>query len=381
MTVRVYRSTDFGAPQLSGEVGKLIAVLDACLVNGYGTNTITSLTQTGGLATATTNVPHQFTGNPAVLISGAGAPEYNGNVIATPTGESTFTFPVDSGAPGSAGGTPNVRRPGSGWTKPYPDGTYVAAYKQPTGSNGFHMRVDDNTSTTEARIVGYEAMTGVSAGTQAFPTTGQLAGGIYVVKSNSSNSITRPWVLVCNGPMMYLFVNWESSGTWQQTNGTMFGDAVSYKAGGSDPYATVIVGNTSSSYSANCIQLLSGTVNAPTSGHWVARPHTGIGGATAIGKLTDYPKSMGASSAGTSGITYPSPIDGGLYVAPFWIAEPAPTSAVRGEFPGLWCPLHYRPLAHGDIWKPATGPLAGKTFEAFNLYSNSQFFVETSDTW
>lgn len=36
MTVRIYRSTDSGAPTLSGEAGKLINVLDACLVNGYG---------------------------------------------------------------------------------------------------------------------------------------------------------------------------------------------------------------------------------------------------------------------------------------------------------------------------------------------------------
>jgi hypothetical protein len=36
MTVRVYSHTDAGAPLLSGTVGSLIGVLDACLVNGYG---------------------------------------------------------------------------------------------------------------------------------------------------------------------------------------------------------------------------------------------------------------------------------------------------------------------------------------------------------
>ena len=36
MTVRVYRSDDASAPTLNGTVGSLIAVLDACLVNGYG---------------------------------------------------------------------------------------------------------------------------------------------------------------------------------------------------------------------------------------------------------------------------------------------------------------------------------------------------------
>lgn len=36
MAVKVYRSTDTSAPALSGQAGKLIDVLDACLVNGYG---------------------------------------------------------------------------------------------------------------------------------------------------------------------------------------------------------------------------------------------------------------------------------------------------------------------------------------------------------
>ena len=36
MTVRVYYSTDAGAPTLSGTAGAMITVLDACLVNGYG---------------------------------------------------------------------------------------------------------------------------------------------------------------------------------------------------------------------------------------------------------------------------------------------------------------------------------------------------------
>lgn len=36
MPVTIYESTDASAPVLSGTVGSLVAVLDACLVNGYG---------------------------------------------------------------------------------------------------------------------------------------------------------------------------------------------------------------------------------------------------------------------------------------------------------------------------------------------------------
>lgn len=39
MAVKVYQSTDAGAPVLSGVVGTLISLLDACLINGYGAQT------------------------------------------------------------------------------------------------------------------------------------------------------------------------------------------------------------------------------------------------------------------------------------------------------------------------------------------------------
>jgi hypothetical protein len=39
MTVRTYTSEDASAPVLTGAVGSLIALLDACLVNGYGSET------------------------------------------------------------------------------------------------------------------------------------------------------------------------------------------------------------------------------------------------------------------------------------------------------------------------------------------------------
>jgi hypothetical protein len=36
MTVRLYSSLDVGAPVLNEASNTLVAVLDACLVNGYG---------------------------------------------------------------------------------------------------------------------------------------------------------------------------------------------------------------------------------------------------------------------------------------------------------------------------------------------------------
>lgn len=45
MTVRIYRSDDASAPVLNGTAGSLITVLDACLVNGYGSKTAAGWTK------------------------------------------------------------------------------------------------------------------------------------------------------------------------------------------------------------------------------------------------------------------------------------------------------------------------------------------------
>ncbi|MBB2915848.1 hypothetical protein [Cupriavidus alkaliphilus] len=45
MTVRLYRSTDASAPTLTGQVGSLVALLDAVLVNGYGSQTAAGWTK------------------------------------------------------------------------------------------------------------------------------------------------------------------------------------------------------------------------------------------------------------------------------------------------------------------------------------------------
>jgi len=45
MAIVVYKSTDASAPTLSGQVGRLIAVLDACLVTGYGSKAAVGFTK------------------------------------------------------------------------------------------------------------------------------------------------------------------------------------------------------------------------------------------------------------------------------------------------------------------------------------------------
>ena len=75
----IYRSADANAPVLNGLAGSLITVLDAILVNGYGT------------------------------------------------------------------------QPSASWTKSFSSGSYYAAYKQGSGSNGCYMWVQDTGSVASGK--------------------------------------------------------------------------------------------------------------------------------------------------------------------------------------------------------------------------------------
>jgi hypothetical protein len=81
---------------------------DVLLLNfTLGTNrSIATLTQVGGLATASFSAPHNLSNLSWVNISGASGSEYNGDFQISVTSPTDFTYSVVSGAPGLAGGSP-----------------------------------------------------------------------------------------------------------------------------------------------------------------------------------------------------------------------------------------------------------------------------------
>lgn len=66
---------------------------------------VSSLVQSGGVATATTASNHNLATGISVTISGANESDYNGTFTITVTGLDTFTYTIDVGAPGTATGT------------------------------------------------------------------------------------------------------------------------------------------------------------------------------------------------------------------------------------------------------------------------------------
>jgi hypothetical protein len=336
MTARLYKSTDASAPSLSGTVGSLVALLDAVLVNGYGSQSA------------------------------------------------------------------------AGWTKPY-TATNKAVFRNSSSTGtGFYLDVDDSAPATakEARVRGYETMSAVATGTGPFPTVAQMTSGLFLRKSTTADSTARPWYILADETVFYLFVESGDYTAPTRTTAFAFGDFYSFKA--SDAYRCMIIGrsseNTSTANSENFplfnTLYFSIATSQTLTGHYLARTYTGAGGSVAFGVHSDSfasgagsdhsgaPQGMGAainasSVQATLGLAYPNPADNGLYMAPAYLHH---NQGLRGYLKGLWVPSHDLPLGHGDTFS-GTGAMSAKSFLCMHMLfvpSGSvpaQCFLETSNTW
>ncbi|UCF50245.1 MAG: baseplate J/gp47 family protein [Thermoplasmatales archaeon] len=91
--------------QLTDSDGQIYEV-QATVTLATNSITVTSITQSAGIATVTTPSDHEYAANIDVTISGANETEYNGTftILSTPTSD-TFTYAVDAGASSPATGT------------------------------------------------------------------------------------------------------------------------------------------------------------------------------------------------------------------------------------------------------------------------------------
>lgn len=355
-TVYTYSSTDTSAPSLTGVAGSLVTVLDACLVNGYGSKS------------------------------------------------------------------------GAGWTKAY-SGTSKAAYRN--AGTGFYLNVDDSASGTggakEAFMTGFKTMSALATGTGQFPTSTQLAlgsapsGAVVLRKSNTADSTVRPWVLVADNTVFYLFIDTGDYTSPSVKYWFIFGDIKSYSS--SDTNNCIIIGrnavNTATG-AAEWASLLNGSPSTTSTspltynlgGHFMAGNYNGVGSGVTCGKHVDtilnnssafscdatgsttaaagnrnfIGGNYNGSVAYPSGFPYPHPIDGGLYMTRIYVHN---QGVIRGYLKGIYAPLPYCPLNDGDVIN-GTGSLASKSFLNQNTmggwyissaWSYASVLIETTSTW
>lgn len=372
-TVCVFRSTDYGAPTSVNTAGSMITLLDACLINGYGAQTVT-ITRSGSTATITFPVAHGFAlGNPCIkpqiLISGANEVEYNGQFEATPVTATTVSIQVTGTPATPATGTITAKVAPAKWSKLF-SGSNKVVYKQGSGSNLFCLYLDDSVAGS-CKFKGCESATDVNTLISLFPTESQISGGMYWWKSDSSTA--RFWTLIASEKFLIWLADYNTSALsnsyWMPC---LFGDIIPTDP--TDPYATISVGTQYSSSPGpdwTSITSFSGT----TQYTYIARRYGGIGSSRNVSRVS--PNSGLITSLGYGGYAFPNPIDGKLHYSPVYIGDPL---GIRGKIPGIWNPLHSRPLVHGDLFQ-GSGVDASRTFLVWNIYSSGQIFIEVSNTW
>ena len=335
--VKHFRETQTGAPVLSGTAGALLAVLDACLMDGFNPNTIDSLTEAAGVATATVTAGHGYAEGDILLIAGADQVEYNGEVKISNVTSTTFDFAVSGSPTTPATGTITSKvAPVGGWTRPF-TGTNKAVYRNSTagGLLGVYYRIDDSEG-RDARIIGYESMTDVDTGLGPMPTEVQVSGGGYWRNSDSADTTARIWTLVADEGLLYWLPDRNNSGT-----SALFcmGQQHSWKLG--DQYDGMLVAHDSVG------DTLATPLQATSGGYedgWVQRDHSQMGGAVAI---ECHSSSLAGSWTGYAGPDYPGVVDGGLYHAAASFSQVG--GVPRGNILGLHHAIQHQPLEHGDI--------------------------------
>jgi hypothetical protein len=430
----IYRSTDANAPVIIGNQGSLIAVLDAILVNGYGSTfasgsvTNDTVIPVDGDTVTIGGITYTFrtsvAGQPvnAVLI-GASAAAANTNLMAAVNGTGTVgstystgtvahpsvnaisvsatRFDVFARKGGAAGnsltlartsaGTPHFSVSGAtltggggtdtvasaGWTKPFSGISGLQAmYRQ--ASSGMYLQVDDTGAgvgvTREARAWGWETASAYGTGTGLFPIAGQTAGGAPIRKSLAQDMALKPWVAFADGRTFYLFIQTgDVSATYA---GFMFGDIYSYLSG--DAYKCAIIGGgseTGSTLTAHSFGLMMIAQLSNEGGHYISRNFSGIGGSSPFMKIGDASlmANPSASASGVSGaLVFPNQSDGGLDVAQMRVVD--------GTTPGnvsLTGGINLRGRLRGlyMVAHPNTSFADGDTFNGIGEFAGRSFVI------
>ncbi len=361
MTVRIYKSTDASAPVLTGQVGKLTDLLDAVLVNGYGSQTAAGWT----IAYTSTN-RRQY----AMAASGTDCQLF-----------------VDDNGPG-AGAAKEARFCG------FKTGSAIGAGtgQFPTGAQsaiGIGLLVCRKSTTADATarvwtIIadGHTIYIFIETGDYTAPLMALpvMFGDFFSVSSTDTSNC------MVIGRTTENTANAGTVGNYDPTSVTYI-----------EPFAGLSRANTS---------LLSNVL----SGHFCASQFTNTGSSLAAGKHTNYTRmgisellgrlQLGYHGYWTNGTTltgatwtgafnYPNPADAGMYLEPIWIHH---GGGIRGYLKGLWAPMHHLPLGHGATFS-GSGNMAGKSFLSQSLlgltnmtgaaitHGPAEVHIEYSDTW
>ncbi len=368
---KVFTNNDFGAQTaIANSPGALISVMQACLVDGYGDQTPTSIVRAGATATMVLPNPHGFTRTGVLNVSGCDQADYNGEFRVTVVDALTVTFTVANSPTSPATGTIVCRQDGAGWTMPF-TGTDKAAFKQGASSNGLYLDIDD-TSSSMSKVRGYETMSGVGVGVAPFPTPAQELS-LYWLKG----AATSDWVIVADE---HFVIVWTPEGNTQYYTSGMwfFGD---YRTTfGINNYGTLLLASISTSTPVGGLAQLDANSSTSTNHRYIARDHTQIGASRQVSLVGNSSMTQGDSFCSAGGSDYPDPLSGNVYMQELAIMATGGSNNLLGHVDGTYSMLHDTPLGNSAInYFGGSGDFLNDEFAYFPAYSNAAVVVRISD--
>lgn len=356
-------------------MGKLDAILYACLVTGYNSKNISSITVSNNVATVTTSTTHGYAVYDIIAISGANESVFNNEfTIASVPTTTTFTFSVTTGL-SSASGSMTCKIAPLGWTREF-TGTNKSVYRaSDVTSNRMYLRADDS-ATYYTQVNMYESMSSVDAGSGKGVDT-------WWCKSNLNTSATCGWCLVGDSKRFYLMTNFYPSSYPNSWSIYVFGDIIPFRS--NDPWCCILGGhNVNTAYSSTAdsntfMQNCSGS----SGGMFFARNYTYLGGNAAFYLYAAQRWSIHGMTNSPQTIPYPSPVDNAVHLLPVYVSDNGLTAgAWRGILPGFYVPIE----AVNGVFaiKDRSVVYNGRTYMAFRSSAGSScgnYWIDITGPW
>lgn len=410
-----------GAPQVTNAWGVLVSMLDACLINGFNTQTATSVTRSGSTVTMTfSGGGHGFVQHQVILVAGAVESDYNGEHRVTAVTGTTVTFTITGTPTSPATGLITAKTAPLGFEKPF-SGTDKAVYRSANlSSTRMYLRVDnslaagwDSTYAKFAKVTMSDAMSDVDTftGSQApydssAPTKNHVLsgsgsgayngwakwyyarqiGGIDAAVPTAGN---RKWLLIGDDKGFYLSIAWQPTPTDNRAFYT-FGDF--YSLSSSEAYNCIL--QTRLSYQpANsgtdglAVYSQNELFSLDKSSAIILKPASGVGSFVyAGGRTLSYAGTQISGVQAAPQITAPNSTDNNNLFSPTFIVETSGQNSttintIRGKLRGAyWCLLR-RTYADFEIVSIDSKQYMAVTYYYTNSTNYGMVLIDITGAW
>lgn len=381
--VKYLHSELSGAPVLNGTPGSMLAVLEACLCNGWGLQTATSVVVSNGIATATLPAGHAFEPGRIALVAGAVPTGLNGEQRIKSTTGNSASWEVAL-PDGSATGTITLKLAPAGWVKALSSANVAAFRSASAAASGVFVRIDDSNA-RYARIRLAESMPDINTLIGPTPTDQQASDGLYISKSGAVSSAARRWILVASEKFVVLAVAYNGS-YLSDYEAYVFGDYPSLRVG--DPYNSIIIANPTDSSGSGLLGIYNALLSPQSAnGVYLVRSYVGVGGS-----MQGYCNKIGGGSGWSGSSSFPvgpNPINNGIDLCPTSIIEGGSgTGNRRGMLPAVYGIPHNLGAAFDSkdiipdvLGLPGHSILAVRFYGASSASGSYRFAIDITGPW